>query len=157
MGLLKLSTPEIETYSEDLLKTLLIAKATIRVHPMTCTEIKSIIKSVEEHGAYIGKDISFAVEKYKYTSTDLASIRIHLEEKLSELKISIFPNKEYNLEKKLQINIKKIIALSNLHIVEIVISLKKIIGKYMTFICMTIFSIEVIQRTAVNLLHLTKT
>ena len=107
MGLLKLSTPEIETYSEDLLKTLLIAKATIRVHPMTCTEIKSIIKSVEEHGAYIGKDISFAVEKYKYTSTDLASIRIHLEEKLSELKISIFPNKEYNLEKKATYKYKK--------------------------------------------------
>ena len=107
MGLLKLSTPEIETYSEDLLKTLLIAKATIRVHPMTCTEIKSIIKSVEEHGAYIGKDISFAVEKYKYTSTDLASIRIHLEEKLNELKISIFPNKEYNLEKKATDKYKK--------------------------------------------------
>lgn len=107
MGLLKLSTPEVETYSEDLLKTLLIAKATIRVHPMTCTEIKSIIKSVEEHGAYSGKDISFAVEKYQYTSTDLASIRIHLEEKLDDLKISVFPNKEYNLEKKATDKYKK--------------------------------------------------
>lgn len=107
MGLLKLSTPEVETYSEDLLKKLLIAKATIRVHPMTCTEIKSIIKSVEEHGAYSGKDISFAVEKYQYTSTDLASIRIHLEEKLNDLKISVFPNKEYNLEKKATDKYKK--------------------------------------------------
>lgn len=100
LGLMKLSSSYIERYSFDLYTALKNSKAIIRVHPITLFEINTILSSVEQNGAYSNSDISYAVAKYNYQSSDIAAKRAHLSRNLEEMGISIFPNIEQNFVQK---------------------------------------------------------
>lgn len=100
LGLMKLSSSYIERYSYDLYTALKNSKAIVRVHPITLFEINTILSSVEQNGAYSNSDISFAVAKYNYQSSDIAAKRAHLSRNLEEMGISIFPNVEHNFVQK---------------------------------------------------------
>lgn len=91
MGLLDLSTPEKEHYSKELKETIKAAEGVMRVHPITLEEIKSILLSVEQHGANPFSDIAIAKDNHKLTVTDLASTRLNLETNVEKIGISILP------------------------------------------------------------------
>lgn len=96
LGLLKLSSASIERYALDLYNSLVGAKVLVRLHPATLYEITSILQSVERNGAYPNTDISFAISKYNYNNSDIASIRANLPELLDKKSITIFPKIETN-------------------------------------------------------------
>lgn len=91
MGLLELSTPEKEHYCKELKETINAAQGILRVHPITLEEIKSILLSVEQHGANPFSDIAIAKDNHKLTVTDLARKRLNLEANVENIGISIFP------------------------------------------------------------------
>lgn len=91
MGLLDLSTPEKEHYTKELKETIKAAEGVMRVHPITLEEIKSILLSVEQHGANPFSDIAIAKDNHKLTVTDLASTRLNLETNVEKIGISILP------------------------------------------------------------------
>lgn len=91
MGLLELSTPEKEHYSKELKETIKASEGVMRVHPITLEEIRSILLSVEQHGANPFSDIATAEDNHKLTVTDLASKRLNLETYVEEIGISILP------------------------------------------------------------------
>lgn len=96
LGLLKLSSASIERYALDLYNSLIGAKVLLKVHPATLYEITSILQSVERNGAYPNTDISFAISKYNYNNSYIASIRANLTELLDEKSITVFPEIETN-------------------------------------------------------------
>lgn len=96
LGLLKLSSQTIERYAFDLYQSLKKSKVVMRIHPVTIYEINSILLSVERNGAFANTDISFAVSKYNYKKSDIASMRANLVERLDKMSISLFPNVDAN-------------------------------------------------------------
>ena len=96
LGLLKLSSASIERYAFDFHNSLIGAKVLLKVHPATLYEITSILQSVERNGAYPDTDISFAISKYNYNSSDIASIRANLTDLLDKKSITVFPEIETN-------------------------------------------------------------
>lgn len=91
LGILGLSTPEIELYSRELRDIILSAKGILRIHPVTLEEIKSIISSSEQNGSNPFSDIASAIQRKQLTVNDLASKRLNLEKIVEAEKISIKP------------------------------------------------------------------
>lgn len=91
MGLLELSTPEKDHYSKELKETINAAQGIMRVHPITLEEIKSILLSVEQHGANPFSDIATAKDNHNLNVTDFASKRLNLETNIANIGISILP------------------------------------------------------------------
>lgn len=91
MGVLKLSTPQRETYSQEVCDIINSAGGILRVNPMTVDEIVYILQSVEQNGPNPLTDIASACERYKLEANELAQIRIALPKEIEKKGINVFP------------------------------------------------------------------
>lgn len=99
MGCLDLSSEKNSRYSKELLQVLKSSGSFACIHPITLEEIRSIIEGVEHDGAprpYT--PIYEAFERRELTCTMLASIRVHLQERIQNLGIQIIPEHENTVE-----------------------------------------------------------
>lgn len=93
MALLKLSTPEHETYAEEMLDIMKASGGIPRVHPMTLKEVTNILLSVESNcGPRPNTEIESAYERYHLNPAKLAGIRAKLQRLVEEKDVSVFPN-----------------------------------------------------------------
>lgn len=91
MGVLKLSTPQRETYSQEVCDIINSAGGILRVNPMTVDEISYILQSVEQNGPNPLTDIASACERYKLEANELAQIRLTLSKEIEKKGINVFP------------------------------------------------------------------
>ena len=101
MALIKLSTPEHETYANEMLGIIISSGGIARVNPMTLKEITNIVQSVETQGyPNLNTEIASAYERYHLNSSKLANIRVNLIKKLDSIKVSTFPkSNDYDVNK----------------------------------------------------------
>ena len=92
MGVLKLSTPQRETYSQEVCEIIKAAGGVLRVNPMTVDEISYILQSVEQNGPNPLTDIASACERYKHEANELAHIRLTLPTEIEKKGINVFPS-----------------------------------------------------------------
>lgn len=110
MGCLDLSTEKSSRYSKELLQVLKSSGSSACVHPITLEEIRSIIEGVENEGRprpYT--PIYEAFERTELTCTQLASIRVHLQELIQNLGIQVIPEKENTVKIKNEYKGKNIV------------------------------------------------
>ena len=91
MGVLKLSSPQRETYSQEVCDIINAAGGILRVNPMTVDEISYILQSVEQNGPNPLTDIASACERYKLEANELAQIRLTLSTEIEKKGINVFP------------------------------------------------------------------
>ena len=91
MGVLKLSTPQRETYSQEVCDIINAAGGILRVNPMTIDEISYILQSVEQNGPNPLTDIASACERHKLEANELAQIRLTLSTEVEKKGINVFP------------------------------------------------------------------
>ena len=91
MGLLKLSTPQREIYSQEVCDIVKSAGGILRVNPMTIDEISFILQSVEQNGPNPLTDIASACDRYKLEAIDLAQIRLNLPSEIEKRGVNVFP------------------------------------------------------------------
>lgn len=91
MGVLKLSTPQRETYSQEVCDIINAAGGILRVTPMTIDEISYILQSVEQNGPNPLTDIASACERRKLEANELAQIRLSLSKEVEKKGINVFP------------------------------------------------------------------
>lgn len=91
MGVLKLSTPQRETYSQEVCDIINAAGGILRVTPMTIDEISYILQSVEQNGPNLLTDIASACERRKLEANELAQIRLSLSKEVEKKGINVFP------------------------------------------------------------------
>jgi len=88
---LKLSTPQRETYSQEVCDIINAAGGILRVSPMTIDEISYILQSVEQNGPNPLTDIASACERRKLEANELAQIRLTLPTEVEKNGINVFP------------------------------------------------------------------
>lgn len=91
MGILRLSTPQREIYSQEVCNIIQSSGGILRVNPMTIDEITYILLSVEQNGPNPFTDIASACERRKLEAPELAQIRLNLATEIERSGISIFP------------------------------------------------------------------
>ena len=92
MGLLKLSSTQRELYAEELKEIIKSSGGSMRVHPMTLEEIKSILLSVESSSIPDpGSDIAEAWQNHHLSINKLAQIRFSLQSLLEKQGVKMFP------------------------------------------------------------------
>lgn len=91
MGILNLSTPQCEIYSQEVCDIIKASSGILRVNPMTIDEISYILQSVEQNGPNPLTDIASACERYKLEANELAEIRLNLPTEIEKKGISVFP------------------------------------------------------------------
>ena len=91
MGILKLSTPQRETFSQEVCDIINAAGGILRVNPMTVDEISYILQSVEQNGPNPLTDIASACERRKLEANELANIRLNLITEIEKKGINVFP------------------------------------------------------------------
>lgn len=113
MGVLKLSTPQRETYSQEVCDIINAAGGILRVSPMTIDEISYILQSVEQNGPNPLTDIASACERRKLEANELAQIRLTLPTEVEKNGINIFPQMSPSEKQKIIQNYqgKKVIRL----------------------------------------------
>ena len=113
MGVLKLSTPQRETYSQEVCDIINAAGGILRVSPMTIDEISYILQSVEQNGPNPLTDIASACERRKLEANELAQIRLTLPTEVEKNGINVFPQMSPSEKQKIIQNYqgKKVIRL----------------------------------------------
>ncbi|MBE6290240.1 MAG: hypothetical protein E7100_08460 [Bacteroidaceae bacterium] len=91
MGVLELSTPQRETYSQEVCDIIKAAGGILRANPMTIDEISCILQSVEQNGPNPLTDIASACERRNLEANELAQIRLSLSTEIEKKGISVFP------------------------------------------------------------------
>lgn len=91
LGLLKLSTPQREKYSQEVCDILTAAGGVLRVNPMTLDEISFILQSVEQNGPNPLTDIASACDRRKLEANELAQIRLNLQSEIERKGVNVFP------------------------------------------------------------------
>ncbi len=91
MGALELSTPQRETYSQEVCEIIQAAGGILRVNPMTVDEISYILQSVEQNGPNPLTDIASACTRRKLEANELAQIRLNLVTEIEKKGINVFP------------------------------------------------------------------
>lgn len=91
MGVLNLSTPQREIYSQEVCDIIKASGGILRVNPMTIDEISYILQSVEQNGPNPLTDIASACERYKLEANELAQIRLNLSIEIENKGINVFP------------------------------------------------------------------
>lgn len=91
MGVLQLSTPQREIYSQEVCNIIQASGGILRVTPMTIDEISYILLSVEQNGANPFTDIASACERRKLEAPELAQIRLNLVNEVERKGINVFP------------------------------------------------------------------
>lgn len=101
MALIRLSTPEHETYANEMLGIIISSGGIARVNPMTLKEITNIVQSVETQGyPNLNTEIASAYERYQLNNSKLANIRVNLIKILDSIKVSTFPrSNDYDVKK----------------------------------------------------------
>lgn len=92
MGLLELSTPEMEQCAKEVCDIIKASGAVLKINPLTIEEIRTILQSVEANGAYEGSHIASAYQRRKLTAIKVASIRVDLAKLIAEKGVMVFPN-----------------------------------------------------------------
>lgn len=91
MGLLKLSTPQREIYSQEVCDIIASAGGILRVNPMTLDEISFILQSVEQNGPNPLTPIASACDRRKLETNELAQIRLNLSSLIEKKGVNVFP------------------------------------------------------------------
>lgn len=92
MGLLKLSTPQHETYSQEVCDIIKSSGGLLRVNPMTVDEVSFILQSVEQNGPNPLTPIASACERYGLEANELAQTRLRLSSNIEKKGVVVFPN-----------------------------------------------------------------
>lgn len=92
LALLELSTPEMELCAKEVCDIILSSGALLKIHPLTIEEMKTILTSVENRGAYEGTAIASAWHRRKLDAAKVAGIRVNLEKLITDKGVVIFPN-----------------------------------------------------------------
>lgn len=99
MGILDLSSEELEVYAKDLLQTVTKAGAKALVHPLTIMEAQNII-SAQEKNPMASSIISSAVKRYNLTPAKLAEKRTSIRKLLEKAGLTELPKvSDYELKK----------------------------------------------------------
>lgn len=99
MGLLELSTPEMEQCAKEVCEIITSSGAVLKVNPLTIEEIKTILQSVEVNGAYEGSHIASAYQRRKLNAIKVAHIRVDLARLVTEKGVTVFPNQSRDLKR----------------------------------------------------------
>ena len=92
MGLLDLSTPENEASARDVRDIITSSGGVLKIHPATLEEIKTILASVAQNGAYPGTSIANACSRRNLEAPDITKIQLNLQKVIESNGIIVFPS-----------------------------------------------------------------
>lgn len=92
MGLLDLSTPENEASAKDVGDIIKSSGGLLKIHPATLEEIKTILASVAQNGAYPGTSIANACSRRKLEAHDITKIQLNLQKAVESKGMVVFPS-----------------------------------------------------------------
>lgn len=92
MGLLDLSMPENELSARDVCDIIKSSGGILKIHPVTIEEIKTILGSVAQNGAYPGTGISNACDRRNLLAPEITKILLNLQKEIESKGVQVFPN-----------------------------------------------------------------
>ncbi len=91
MGLLDLSTLENELSARDVCDIIRSSGGILKIHPVTLEEMKSILESVAQSGAYPGTGIENACYRRNLLAPEITKIRLNLQKEIESKGVQVFP------------------------------------------------------------------
>lgn len=91
MSLLNLSTPENELRARDVCDIIESSGGILKIHPATLEEMKTILESVAQNGAYPGSGIADACLRRNLLAPEITKIRVNLQKEIESKGIKVFP------------------------------------------------------------------
>lgn len=91
MSLLNLSTPEDELSACDVCDIIKSSGGILKIHPVTLEEIKAILESVAQNGAYPGTSIANACHRRNLSAPEITKIRLNLQKEIESKGVQVFP------------------------------------------------------------------
>ena len=92
MGLLDLSTPENELSAKDVCDIIKSSGGILKIHPVTIEEMKAILESVAQTGAYPGTSIANACHRRNLLAPEITKIRLSLQKEIESKGVQVFPS-----------------------------------------------------------------
>ncbi len=92
MSLLDLSTPENELSARDVCDIIQSSGGILKIHPVTIEEMKTILGSVAQNGAYPGTGIANACTRRKLFAPEITKILLNLQKELESKGVMLFPS-----------------------------------------------------------------
>lgn len=91
MGLLDLSTVENQVSASDVCDIIQSSGGSLKVHPATLEEIKTILTSVAQNGAYPGTSIANACTRRNLDAPYIMKINVNLYKEVEKVGLQVFP------------------------------------------------------------------
>lgn len=91
MGLLDLSTVENQVSASDVCDIIKSSGGSLKVHPATLEEIKTILTSVAQNGAYPGTSIANACTRRNLDAPYIMKINVNLYKEVEKVGLQVFP------------------------------------------------------------------
>lgn len=91
MGLLDLSTVENQISASDVCDIIKSSGGSLKVHPATLEEIKTILTSVAQNGAYPGTSIANACTRRNLDAPYIMKINVNLYKEVEKVGLQVFP------------------------------------------------------------------
>lgn len=101
MGLLELSTPENEASARDVSDIIKSSGGLLKIHPATLEEIKTILASVAQNGAYPGTSIANACARRNLETHDILKIQLNLQKHVESKGMVPFPSATVDIRKEI--------------------------------------------------------
>ena len=101
MGLLELSTPENEASAKDVRDIVRSSGGVLKIHPATLEEIKTILASVAQNGAYPGTSIANACARRNLGAHDILKVQLNLQKCVESKGMVVFPTAATDLRKEI--------------------------------------------------------
>lgn len=101
MGLLELSTPENEASAKDVRDIVRSSGGVLKIHPATLEEIKTILASVAQNGAYPGTSIANACARRNLGAYDILKVQLNLQKCVESKDMVVFPTATTDLRKEI--------------------------------------------------------
>ena len=101
MGLLELSTPENEASAKDVRDIVRSSGGLLKIHPATLEEIKTILASVAQNGAYPGTSIANACARRNLEAHDILKVQLNLQKCVESNGMVVFPTATTDLRKEI--------------------------------------------------------
>ena len=101
MGLLELSTPENEASAKDVRDIVRSSGGVLKIHPATLEEIKTILASVAQNGAYPGTSIANACARRNLEAHDILKVQLNLQKCVESKGMVVFPTAATDLRKEI--------------------------------------------------------
>ena len=92
LGLLDLSTPENELSARDVRDIIKSSGGILKIHPVTIEEMKAILESVAQNGAYPGTSIANACFRRNLLAPEITKIRLNLQKEIESKGLQVFPS-----------------------------------------------------------------